>query len=167
MPRVGRTAAHTPQIFLLPWHHAPTLFPLLHSPSQSLELTLFLLLHSPCCYTSLNHDCVRQQLHMQWHAHLHASTTVPEVKRHGSGAYLVAMIGRVFVSRMNSPRNCSLRPKPYTCNLPCFISTGKSPRKCSLKTNLYTCDLLSSTSTAGHRGKFLRLSCLQAFACPA
>ena len=51
-------------------------------------------------------------------SHLHASTTVPEVKRHGSGAYFVAMIGRVFVSRMNSPRNCSLRPNPYTCTMP-------------------------------------------------
>jgi len=48
-------------------------------------------------------------------AHLQASTTLPEVKRHGSGAYLVAIWGRAPVFRMNSPMNSSLYPNPYTC----------------------------------------------------
>ena len=62
-------------------------------------------------------DCTHHMLRpveSNQEAHLHASTTAPEVKRQGSGAYLVAMMGCVLVSRMNSPRNCSLRPKPYT-----------------------------------------------------
>lgn len=66
-------------------------------------------------------------------AHLHASNTAPEVKRQGSGAYLVAMMGRVLVSRMNSPRNCSLRPKPYTYTIHNLsYRKGSSPDCCNL-----------------------------------
>lgn len=59
----------------------------------------------------------------QLHAHLQASTTELEVKRHGSGAYLVAITGEVPVSRMKPPMNCSDSPKPYTCG-----STGLQRR---------------------------------------
>ena len=43
--------------------------------------------------------------------YLQALTTAPDVKRQGSGAYFVAMIGRVLVSRMNSPRELLTQAK--------------------------------------------------------
>ena len=63
---------------------------------------------------------------MKSRCYLQALTTAPEVKRQGSGAYFVAMIGRVLVSRMNSPRNCSLKPKPYTCAWSPEVQPGMS-----------------------------------------
>lgn len=45
-----------------------------------------------------------------------ASTTESEDWRHGWGANLVAISGRVLVSFMKSPRNSSDLPKPYTCS---------------------------------------------------
>ena len=58
---------------------------------------------------------LRCSLQHELSSHLQASTTLPEVKRHGSGAYFVAMFGLAPVLRMNSPMNSSLYPKPYTC----------------------------------------------------
>lgn len=44
----------------------------------------------------------------------HATLTDAPVSRHGSGANLVAITGEVPVEAINSPRNSSLLPKPYT-----------------------------------------------------
>ena len=49
-------------------------------------------------------------------SHRQAATTDLDVKRHGRGANLVAITGFVPVDFMNSPRNPSELPKPYTCH---------------------------------------------------
>ena len=46
---------------------------------------------------------------------MQALTTLPAVKRQGSGANLVAITGDAPDCRMKSPTNSSDRPKPYTC----------------------------------------------------
>ena len=49
-------------------------------------------------------------------SHRQADTTDLDVNRHGRGANFVAMTGFVPVVFMNSPKNSSEVPKPYTCH---------------------------------------------------
>lgn len=49
-------------------------------------------------------------------SHRQADTTDLDVNRHGRGANFVAMTGFVPVVFMNSPKNSSELPKPYTCH---------------------------------------------------